>query len=74
MRWNLVDLFRIPAPSYVSAGADVKENSGYVTIRIPSEKFSEAMKQIQTFVVPSALMLAAREHIIAVSGCSDSDQ
>lgn len=38
--------------SYVSEGANVKENSGYITIRIPSEKFSEAMKQIQTFGNP----------------------
>lgn len=35
--------------SYVSEATEVKENSGYLTIRVPSEKFAEAMTQIQTF-------------------------
>ncbi|MBI4856309.1 MAG: DUF4349 domain-containing protein [Acetobacterium woodii] len=38
--------------SYVSESADVKENSGYLTIRVPSGKFIEAMTQIQTFGNP----------------------
>lgn len=38
--------------SYVSESADVKENSGYLTIRVPSGKFTEAMTQIQTFGNP----------------------
>jgi virulence-associated protein VapD len=35
--------------SYVSAGSDARANTGSITIRIPSEKFSEAMDKIQSF-------------------------
>lgn len=35
--------------SYVSAGSEVRSNSGSITIRVPSEKFQEAMDKIQSF-------------------------
>lgn len=38
--------------NYVSEDADIQANSGYITIRVPAEKFSEAMTQIQTFGSP----------------------
>jgi virulence-associated protein VapD len=38
--------------SYAAAGADVKTNTGTITIRIPSGKFSEAMDKIKSFGTP----------------------
>ena len=38
--------------NYLSEETDIQENSGYITIRVPAEKFSEAMTQIQTFGSP----------------------
>ena len=38
--------------NYASEQAGVQANSGYLTIRVPSEKFSEAMTQIQTWGSP----------------------
>jgi virulence-associated protein VapD len=38
--------------NYASEQAGVQANSGYVTIRVPSAKFSEAMTQIQTLGSP----------------------
>ncbi|WP_373482401.1 DUF4349 domain-containing protein [Acetobacterium sp.] len=38
--------------NYASEQAGVQANSGYLTIRVPSDKFSEAMTQIQTWGSP----------------------
>jgi len=38
--------------NYASEQAGVQANSGYLTIRVPSAKFSEAMTQIQTWGSP----------------------
>ncbi len=38
--------------NYASEKAGVQANSGYLTIRVPSAKFSEAMTQIQTWGSP----------------------
>lgn len=38
--------------NYLSEETDSQENSGFITIRVPAEKFSEAMTQIQNFGSP----------------------
>lgn len=38
--------------NYASEQAGVQDNSGYLTLRVPSAKFSEAMTQIQTWGSP----------------------
>lgn len=38
--------------NYTSSEVDSQANSGYITLRVPSDKFSEAMEQIQTFGSP----------------------
>ncbi len=38
--------------NYTSTEADSQANSGYITLRVPTDKFSEAMEQIQTFGSP----------------------